>query len=144
MKYRTEIAALIAGMISSSVAASEVGFGCSRGLPGSHWECDANGQFCQCVKDPPGTICFATSRGPDCHVALPGELPPPALCLDGEAHVVPCSTVIPSAATRCRMAVEWNLADPDHPSVVELTPVCADEADVAASQTVTKIIKLGK
>jgi hypothetical protein len=90
------------------------------------------------------TICEVTTYGPVCHVTAIDRPATPPMCLDGNMHLVPCSDVVPGPQTRCSMTVEWTLLDPDHPDIVTLTPACADEADVATSQTVTKILKLGK
>lgn len=91
------------------------------------------------LADPVGT-CTATTRGMICGGIATND--PVPLCLDGNMHVVPCAAVTPGKDTKCELVIAWILSDPDHPTISELTPVCADEADVAASQTVTKIIKL--
>lgn len=92
------------------------------------------------------TICQATSAGQTCQVIATDQGP---MCLDGNMRVVPCSSL---QRVRCSLTFGWDLGDHDHPTVTEITRdgdasnagACADEADVAASQITTRIIKLKK
>lgn len=42
-----------AALAASVASAAEPAVGCNLGLPGRHFECDSNGQYCKCVVDDP-------------------------------------------------------------------------------------------
>jgi len=53
MKRTSLLAAVLAAAAITTASANEPATGCNLGLPGRHFECDENGQFCTCVVDDP-------------------------------------------------------------------------------------------
>lgn len=70
--------AAIAVLASSSALAGAPIIGCNLGLPGRHFECDHDGQYCKCVVDDAATypycevrVMYRWNRPDEPHIIVP-------------------------------------------------------------------------
>lgn len=61
----------------------------------------------------------------------------PALCLDGNGHIVSCNQQVSQSQPEviCTIEARWSLHDPKHASITSnMSPECAKDADLATNK----------
>jgi hypothetical protein len=129
--------ALLATLLLAASSHADPGVGCSHGFAGSHWECDANGQFCKCIKDDPVpvTICDATTRGTHCRTVL---VSPPV----ADPSPAPQALAQP---VWCELRIAYDESSPDVTNVAApIAPACSEDRARAALSSKLNDLLLGE